>query len=152
MFAKNRVHRPVLKGDCLACHNPHASTLPKLVKGNLVEVCGQCHSDTIKRQEHSPTQHDPVRGGDCAACHDPHSSDSVLMFADPDTVNLCGKCHDWQRHATHPIGDKVKDPRNANLTVACLSCHRAHGTDYKHLIPYATTTDLCTKCHEKFKR
>jgi predicted CXXCH cytochrome family protein len=36
--------------------------------------------------------------------------------------------------------------------VDCLSCHRSHGTDHKHMIHFASTTDLCIQCHKKFKR
>jgi predicted CXXCH cytochrome family protein len=50
------------------------------------------------------------------------------------------------------MGEKLKDPRNKNLTIQCLSCHRAHGTEYKKLIPYPTTSELCTKCHEQYRR
>ena len=34
----------------------------------------------------------------------------------------------------------------------CLSCHRVHATEYKHMVPFPTTTELCVKCHERFKR
>jgi DmsE family decaheme c-type cytochrome len=149
----NRVHWPVLdKQSCLTCHNPHASTQPSLLKADLITLCGSCHSDTIKRQQLSDTKHPPVTGGECTACHDPHSSNTVLLFNQPRTIDLCGQCHDWEKHSSHPIGAKFKDPRNRNLTMQCLSCHRAHGTEYKHMLPYATTTELCVKCHAQFKR
>jgi predicted CXXCH cytochrome family protein len=153
MLEQNRVHYAVMSGDsCLSCHNPHASKQKGLVKGNMVNVCGTCHADTIKRQAVAETKHKPIGDGQCMKCHDPHGSAAPLYLTRPDTIELCGACHDWQKHATHPVGEKFKDPRNANLNVGCLSCHRAHGTEYKHMNPYPTTTDLCTKCHEKFKR
>ena len=83
---------------------------------------------------------------------EPHGGDAPLFLANKDVIALCGQCHDWQKHSTHPIGDKVKDPRNKNMTLQCLSCHRSHGTDYKHFIPFPTTSDLCVQCHEQFKR
>jgi predicted CXXCH cytochrome family protein len=122
------------------------------MRGGMVQVCGACHADTIKRQELSPTKHEPVRDGKCTACHEPHSSTAALALKKPDVVEGCGTCHDWLKHSSHPMGEKVVDPRNKNLRLQCLSCHRTHGTEYKHLIPYPTTTDLCTKCHEKYKR
>jgi len=147
------VHRPVVEGQtCLTCHAPHATKRSGLVKASLVQVCGQCHADTIKRQQMSPTPHDPVRDGDCAACHDPHSSSTALMLKKPDVVEVCGTCHDWLKHSSHPMGDKAIDPRNKNLSLSCLSCHRSHGTEFKHMMPYASTSELCTKCHEKFRR
>ena len=51
------------------------------------------------------------------ACHDPHGSDSLFLANNASIIDLCGKCHDWQKHSTHPIGEKVKDPRNKNLNV-----------------------------------
>jgi predicted CXXCH cytochrome family protein len=118
----------------------------------MVSVCGACHADTVKRQDNSPAKHPPIKQGECTKCHDPHSSDIPLMFVTSSEVELCGKCHDWQRHSSHPIGEKFRDPRNGNLNVACLSCHRAHGTEYRTMFPYAELTGLCVKCHEKFKR
>lgn len=153
VLGKNRVHLPLLAArGCLTCHNPHASKQKALIKGDLLTLCGSCHKDTIQRQEKSETKHKPILEGNCIACHDPHSSDSLFLANNPSTIDLCGKCHDWQKHSTHPIGEKVKDPRNKNMTLQCLSCHRAHGTDYKHFIPFPTTSDLCVQCHAQFKR
>jgi predicted CXXCH cytochrome family protein len=153
MTDRPQVH-PALVEDkaCLNCHSPHASRERALVRGNLVQVCGACHADTIARQQLSPTKHKPVLEGNCSACHDPHSSDVALLLKRADDVQLCGTCHDWQKHSTHPIGPKLVDPRNRNLTLDCLSCHRAHGTEFKHMNPYPTTTELCTKCHQDFRR
>jgi predicted CXXCH cytochrome family protein len=152
MGEKSRLHRPVADGDCLACHGPHAAKEKGLLKASALTVCGSCHADTIRRQEMSQTKHDPIRDGKCTACHDPHASDGALALVKADVVETCGKCHDWLKHSSHPMGEKVVDPRNKNLRMQCLSCHRSHGTEYKHLIPYPTTSDLCTKCHEKYKR
>ena len=154
MFDRSRVHVAVVEGDaCLNCHNPHAAREAGLVKrGGMVAACGACHADTIRRQKLSPTKHEPVQSGNCTACHDPHSSENALFLVNADIVEGCGTCHDWLKHSSHPMGAKYVDPRNPNLQVQCLSCHRSHGTEYKHMMPYATTSDLCTKCHEKFKR
>jgi predicted CXXCH cytochrome family protein len=152
MIESNRVHQPVAEGACLACHGPHAAKERGLLKANMVVACGVCHFDTIRRHELSPTKHAPIRDGKCTSCHDPHSGSAPLLFVNADGIELCGKCHDWQKHATHPIGVDRKDPRNMNLTLDCRSCHRAHGTGAKHLLPYAKVTDLCIKCHEKYRR
>lgn len=152
-FGKKQMHWPLLsKEGCLTCHNPHAAPRKGLLKDNMISLCGKCHKDTIKRQEQSLTKHPPIQEGDCTACHDPHASDNTFLTTQPSTIELCGTCHDWQKHSTHPIGDKFKDPRDKNITVQCLSCHRSHGTEYKHFIPFSTTTELCTQCHEQFKR
>lgn len=152
-FGKKQMHWPLLSRDgCLTCHNPHAAPKKGLLKDNMIAVCGRCHKDTIKRQEQSLTKHPPIQDGDCMSCHDPHSSDNTFLTSQPSIIELCGTCHDWQKHSTHPIGEKFKDPRDKNITLQCLSCHRSHGTEYKHFIPFATPTELCTQCHEQFKR
>ncbi|BDG09248.1 cytochrome c3 family protein [Anaeromyxobacter paludicola] len=153
MLDRTRVHWAVSNGDaCLSCHSPHAGKQKGMLKANMVTVCGSCHADTVKRQALSETKHKPIADGQCTRCHDPHGAPAALMMQRPETIELCGTCHDWQKHSTHPIGAKHKDPRNPNLILDCLSCHRAHGTEYKHMNPFPTTTELCTKCHEKFKR
>lgn len=153
MLAKASVHQPVLEGDaCITCHDPHASKQKRLLAAKSAVLCGRCHADTVKRHELSPTKHQPVGDGDCSTCHDPHGSDNPLLFAMASVTETCGQCHEWRSHSTHPLGEKVKDPRNRNLTVECLSCHRAHGTEFKRLMPFAQASDLCTKCHEQYKR
>jgi predicted CXXCH cytochrome family protein len=152
MLERPRVHQPVAEGACTACHGAHASKDPGLLKASGVVTCGVCHADTIRRQEQSPTKHKPINDGQCFQCHDPHGGNAALLFTDPNPITLCGKCHDWQQHSTHPIGEKIKDPRSANQYVICSSCHRAHGTEHKHMLPFGTTTALCTNCHERFKR
>lgn len=152
-LGKNRVHGPVLGGDgCLNCHRPHASSGKALLAGPMKQVCGDCHADTLGRHERFETKHQPIQEGDCTACHDPHGSDAGFLATKASTLELCGSCHDWQRHSSHPIGEKVSDPRNPNATMQCLSCHRSHGTEYKHMIPFATITNLCVQCHEQYKR
>jgi predicted CXXCH cytochrome family protein len=152
MGEKARVHQPVAEGACLACHSPHASGHKGLLRAAMAPTCGACHADTAKRQERSPTKHDPVRDGKCTACHDPHSGEVPLLLVQANGIDLCGRCHDWQKHSSHPIGESRKDPRSRNLSLECLTCHRAHGTEHKHFLSFGKTTDLCTKCHEQFRR
>ncbi|MFA5700294.1 MAG: cytochrome c3 family protein [Desulfuromonas sp.] len=152
-FNKQRIHWPLVdKTGCLNCHSPHASAEANLMKAPMKQVCGSCHGDTIARQERSLTKHQPINDGECSICHDPHSSNNAFILTEPSNINLCGQCHDWQIHSTHPIGAEVVDPRNPNLTLDCLSCHRTHGTEYPHFIYYETINDLCVQCHTKFRR
>src|SRR5690606_35887207 len=124
--AKNRVHWPMFsEKGCASCHQPHASRQKALLNKPMLSTCGQCHADTIRRQEKSPTKHEPIKEGECTVCHSPHASDNEHLFVEKSLVELCGTCHDWQKHSSHPIGDKAIDPRNRNLTVNCLSCHRS---------------------------
>lgn len=153
-FGKNRIHWPLLgKEGCLSCHNPHAGKQKGILKDSMITLCGRCHADTIKRQEKSLSKHEPIAEGRCTDCHDPHASDNLFLTQKPADFELCAsQCHDWGKHSTHPIGEKFKDPRNKSTSLGCLSCHRSHGTEYKKMLFFPTTTELCTQCHEQFKR
>jgi DmsE family decaheme c-type cytochrome len=170
-FAKNRIHWPILDGTgCLNCHQAHASAQKKLLKGDEAALCGTCHTDTMEWQTRLATKekqeraaakgkavkggftHQPIQEGSCTTCHLPHASDSVFLMAQPAVIEGCGTCHDWLKHSSHPVGEKYADPRNRNLKVDCLSCHRSHGTGYRYMIPFPTVTDLCVQCHKQFRR
>lgn len=152
-FGKTRVHWPLLgKEGCLTCHNPHSSKWDGLMKEQVKLVCGACHADSMARQEKSVAKHKPVEEGKCSSCHSPHSSNNVFLLDNASTIDLCGTCHDWQRHKSHPIGAKIVDPRNRNLSLDCLSCHRSHGTDKKLFAYFDPKMDLCVQCHVKFTR
>jgi predicted CXXCH cytochrome family protein len=150
---KSAVHWPMLddKG-CVNCHAPHASPEDFLLRAPQREVCGQCHADTVARQARSQTEHPPIAEGACNECHSPHSSDNPFLAQEPTTIELCAKCHEWQSHSTHPIGEKIVDPRNPNVTVQCLSCHRTHGTEYEHFLYFETTDETCVQCHTDLRR
>ncbi len=152
-FNKKRMHWPVVDKDgCVNCHAPHASSESALLKKPMLLVCGECHADTLARQERSPTEHPPVAGGECTECHSPHSSDNLLMLNEASSLDLCETCHEWQTHSTHPIGEEVVDPRNENVSLECWSCHRTHGTEYKHLMYYSTKDEMCVQCHTELRR
>lgn len=150
---QSHIHWPMADGKgCMNCHKPHASAEKKLLQAPMLKICGTCHADTLARQERSITKHAPITEGNCTECHLPHSSNYQFMLKDESVVKLCADCHDWQNHSTHPIGDEFVDPRNKNLTVQCLSCHRTHGTEHKHFLYFATANDLCVQCHTRFRR
>lgn len=152
-MGKNRVHWPLVdKSSCLNCHRPHASREDALLKGPQNSLCGSCHGDVIEKQEKSLVKHKPVQEGMCTKCHLPHSSNNVFLLDNTSTINLCGTCHDWQKHSTHPIGEKVADKRNRNLSMDCSSCHDPHGSEHKRFVHYDIKMDLCVQCHEQYKR
>lgn len=153
IFNKTRVHWPVVdRKGCVNCHAPHASPADGLLKEPMLELCGDCHADTVARQERAQTGHPPVAEGQCTACHSPHSSNNLFLTVEDSTIELCGACHDWQTHSTHPIGEEILDPRNANVSLECSSCHRAHGTEYGHFMYFETTNEMCVQCHAAYRR
>ena len=149
---RKNMHWPLLgKDGCMSCHAPHGSKEGKLIKGSLVSVCGKCHADTMERLAKSPAKHKPIQEGNCMACHEPHSSDFAYLGR-KQSIELCGSCHNWKSHTSHPLGDDAIDKRNKNLRVECLSCHRSHGTEFKKLLPFKSSTDLCNECHKEHRR
>jgi len=152
-LAKSRLHWPVAdKRGCVNCHSPHASRYTKLLKQDTPGLCGACHADTLQRISATRVKHAPVEGGTCVACHSPHGSNGAYLFEPSSVIKLCTNCHDYEKHSAHPIGEKAVDPRNKNLRVDCLSCHKGHGTEFKKMQLAGTNLELCTRCHKKFGR
>jgi len=152
-FDKNRMHWPLVnKQACLGCHNPHASDEKALLREPMGTLCGRCHTDTMKRQTKNLSKHEPIVEGRCTDCHDPHSSNYLFLTKKNYDFDLCSGCHDWTQHSTHPIGEKIRDPRNKNIALGCSSCHRSHGTEFKKMLYFKTTTEQCIQCHEQMKR
>jgi len=137
--------------------------------GDRKSLCGKCHADTLAFQDRLAEKenqetaakgqvvkgsliHNPIQEGNCDVCHFPHAADDIFLLKQPSRVQLCGTCHDWLKHTSHPMGEKILDSRNKNLKVDCLSCHRSHGTGNRYLIPFPTATDLCVQCHKQFRR
>ena len=170
-LGKKRIHWPLVeKSGCLNCHEPHASRQKKLLNVAEATLCGQCHQDTVeyqarlaeKAKQEQPTSkarvvkgaltHAPIQEGSCTACHAPHAADGPRLLKNASIVDGCGACHDWLKHNSHPMGEKYVDMRNRNLSVNCLSCHRAHGTGYRYMITFPASTDLCVQCHKQLRR
>jgi DmsE family decaheme c-type cytochrome len=152
-FSKNRVHWPLVsEKSCLSCHTPHASSHGSLMKEDMASLCANCHEDSVKRGKEATSKHEPLIDGNCTSCHNPHGADRTFLLADKSVINLCGECHDWNEHTSHPVGKKIVDQRNQNITVSCISCHDAHGSKGKHMFYFLKTNDLCTQCHKQLRR
>jgi DmsE family decaheme c-type cytochrome len=152
-LARPHLHWPVAdRKGCVNCHSPHASRQDKLLKEAVPALCGNCHADTLQRAANVAVKHQPVTDGSCSVCHSPHSSDAVYLFTNPSLNALCTTCHDYETHSAHPLGEKAVDPRNKNLRVDCLSCHKGHGNENKWMLLAPTNIELCTRCHKQFAR
>lgn len=64
------VHGPVAIGDCLACHDPHSTSLPHLLKFPAADICGNCHKE--RRQAEAMHTQAISHGLVCINCHSPH--------------------------------------------------------------------------------
>jgi len=153
IVTSNRVHWPAIdEVGCLNCHNPHASKESPLLREPVKPLCGSCHQATLETLEKAAVKHPPAEEGDCTTCHSPHASGAVFLLQDANVLDLCGTCHDWGKHSSHPIGEKVADPRNRNLTLNCMSCHEPHASPYKSFTQLDPDSDLCVQCHVEQRR
>jgi predicted CXXCH cytochrome family protein len=76
-FEGKFIHGPVAMGDCQACHEPHRSTFPHLLRAKGSSVCGQCHTpQTFDGLE----KHKAEKGEDCLDCHSPHASNQAHLL------------------------------------------------------------------------
>ena len=111
------VHQPVGDGDCLACHDPHASDRKALLKKSAPALCWDCHDNFLEKAKFT---HDVVE--DCTGCHNPHSTGEQSLMK-KNIPALCFDCHDQKDIAA------VKGHAGAEGK-SCLACHDPHtGTD-----------------------
>lgn len=105
-------HAPVAAGNCLDCHDPHASDHLGLLRKEPATLCLDCHADVKKRphvivgfsrnghplgDEKRPNEIvDPLRPGKkfyCVACHEPHRSELPRLARFEKGMVSCQACH-----------------------------------------------------------
>lgn len=145
MFTRKHQHGPVASGDCVACHNPHASPNERMLiapqEGG--QLCFECH-EGVKDQMGRKVTHEPVEE-DCNNCHDPHSSDTRFQLHEP-VETLCESCH---RDVTPEIFEAIDNAVFKHDPVAkgqCTKCHVPHGSDVDSLLK-GKGIKLCGICH-----
>lgn len=131
------LHGPVAAGDCRACHEPHQSPFPHLMRAERSEAaCRKCHDTLAPRAG-------PMADLDCSACHDPHmGSGSAAMFLRGAGEDVCGKCHVLNRADRPWLHGPV-------ATGACALCHDAHGREGSEKNVRRPIAPVCGKCHEQ---
>jgi predicted CXXCH cytochrome family protein len=108
-------HLPVEEKDCLACHDVHGSSEPRLLTQPGQELCLSCHggsggaaSDGInisRLVSGNRLPHSAIAMGGCNSCHLPHGANERALLVEyygmdsylPATVDnfaLCFQCHD----------------------------------------------------------
>ncbi len=137
-------HAAVQKGNCLDCHDAHASGRPSLVKSGVDATCRKCH-DVAK-----PAM-DKAHGGlvgattRCVSCHSPHIKDKATHGLPsnahkPYADRSCGQCH------AAPTAAKTA-PLKAPVTELCGKCHAAGKMDALSASHPPVRQKLCTTCH-----
>lgn len=161
------VHDPV-RDDCTECHDHHGSNYVAHLKESPLKLCTSCHKEIAKSIETASIPHSVVSDNDraCLHCHTPHVSNTGKLLRDQ-PIKVCLECHDKEivvgegyvvadmSHLAKP-GQYLHGPaREGN----CRGCHKVHGADLRHLLPYPYTEAfyqpfdinnyaLCFSCHD----
>ncbi|MEX0777341.1 MAG: cytochrome c3 family protein [Phycisphaeraceae bacterium] len=161
-------HKPV-EGDCLVCHDSHASNHLHITRAEPLALCTtECHTDVRKAVQDAKYKHSAVtQDNACANCHTPHGGDLATLMKDK-PVKICLTCHD--KEVKDPQGKVIAsvalitDPKLSMhgplREGSCGGCHNVHGSDVSRLLakPYPTgfyesfnveKYDLCFACHDK---
>ncbi|MDZ4179904.1 MAG: cytochrome c3 family protein, partial [Coriobacteriia bacterium] len=113
-------HAPFMNGNCIDCHDPHASDFPGMLAMDVRDLCVTCHP--IGPELNRKQVHAPVAGLYCTNCHDPHSSRHKGILVDSQR-NLCFTCHP---SVARLAGMGVQ--HGPFLNDACTDCHEPHGS------------------------
>ncbi|MDI6871076.1 MAG: cytochrome c3 family protein [Bacillota bacterium] len=141
-------------GQCTACHDPHGTPDPWLLRARSGTVCYPCHpkpdspenlwtgEKTFRRSAHAEV---------CLECHNPHGAvnpqtgavyPKALVAGGAD---LCFKCHPQvgerfaeSRRVTVASGLRSRHPVDQpGSTIRCVSCHNPHQVRAKSSGTYA---------------
>ena len=132
---------------CTACHSVHeqhpaasARGVTASGAGATTQRCLTCHRG-MRASLNARSTH-PLRDGqmECSSCHDPHGGTGEHLLKQASVNDLCYTCHQDQR------GPFLWE--HAPVREDCLSCHRAHSSNYPSMLQ-ARTTQLCQSCHQQ---
>jgi predicted CXXCH cytochrome family protein len=149
---EKHVHTAVAKGQCLGCHEAHASDVVPLLKDTREQLCLTCHQASALAKKH--VKHAPVMEKRCLDCHDPHRSENPAQTVEAGK-KLCLACHDATAKTAKGSPSRAFRVDLAAETVHkpvksgdCQDCHvQSHSGD-THLLkqPVAET---CARCHPR---
>jgi hypothetical protein len=142
---KNDVH--AAKGfGCAACHggDPGIMGLEAMDRkkgyigkpgaGQVVDVCGKCHSDAAFMRRYNPS----LRVDQVAEYYTSVHGKRLKEKQDPN-VATCASCH--TPHAIRPPNDSRSSVHPLRVADTCGSCH----ADQKRMAPYKIATDQLEK-------
>lgn len=147
--ARQAIHHHLGGGhanSCTICHSPHAADNEQLLKGDQQDICLSCHANIDRQMRESLFIHEGPKK--CSECHDTHGSNRPAMLRG-DGNAVCDRCHETQGTFTHPVGEKIIDPRTG-LMVTCVSCHNPMGSNFKYELKLSGSKDLCIQCHKRY--
>ena len=112
-FTRRVAHAPVKRGECLACHDPHASRQPSLLKARYAP------GRWIERESDVAL---------CLGCHD-----RTKFFA-AGTENTQFRSGERNLHTLHVAASGAAGNGQSQRGIACRNCHEAHTADEPRLV------------------
>lgn len=110
------VHFPYKTGQCLVCHNPHASAFPGITRAAIGTLCMSCHgsgSPDVKIDRANKMV--SLLGG------------RTIDVASYERAPKVGVEHS-EKSKSHPL------TKSAGAKLDCLSCHNPHSSEVKNLL------------------
>jgi predicted CXXCH cytochrome family protein len=140
-------HEPVKGGECLSCHDAHASDEKGVTKAGDPALCIECHDDPKKGSggKELPVVHSAVADG-CLGCHRPHGSDYKAMTL-KGGATLCNECHDDVR--LNPEGFANDFIHKPVAEGNCMACHQIHASTEPKLLALKGNR-FCASCHKTY--
>ena len=132
------LHGPYKDGQCLTCHEPHASDYKAHTRAPGNSLCLECHS--------------PRRiSGDTVTLFNSRTISDKDFAAIPkiELDAMLRQGHPWMGH---PVAE-APDPLHQGEKMSCLSCHQPHTSTLPSLVLAAKPgTDICDTCHQAFEQ
>jgi predicted CXXCH cytochrome family protein len=135
------VHLPYKDGQCLVCHNPHASDFPDHIRAEVNTLCLSCHGmDRPDIKVNTAAKTVTLLGDETIPLDEYQQAPKIGL----DPTGRFG--HPWM---SHPVAE-TPDPLHKGEKMSCLSCHEPHATAQAKLIRAAAQkgTDICEACHQ----
>ena len=91
------VHKPVLEGECGACHKAHGSNERRLLTSSGSAICAGCHKPGDDKKFSEAHGGISTKGADCTGCHQSHAGDDKRLLHlkkhEPFEKGDCMVCH-----------------------------------------------------------
>ena len=126
-------HRPYRNGQCLICHDPHASEFKAQTRAEVNSLCLRCHAPKSN-------------AGSSVNLFGLQSVSKAELEAAP-KIDLDPSLRFGHPRPAHPVAE-VADPLHAGEKISCLSCHAPHASELPHLLVSANDGEsICDACH-----
>jgi predicted CXXCH cytochrome family protein len=127
------LHGPYKNGQCLVCHEPHASEFKAQIRAEVNSLCLECHAP-------KPNPGNTVNLFGL-------QSISKAEFEAAPKIELDPSLRFGHPRPAHSVAD-VADPLHAGEKISCLSCHAPHASELPHLLVSAKGGEnVCDACH-----